>query len=78
MRLWGKVMRGSLLVFAAAFVGVGLFEPKARGVSLGRPEKRHIDRSTHRGQVRGNDVRVRLRILVRCDTFTRDIVVVRP
>ena len=35
MRLWGKLISGSLLVFAAVFVGVGLFEPKARGASLG-------------------------------------------
>jgi hypothetical protein len=34
MRLWGKVMRGSLLAFAAVFVGVGLFVPEARGVGL--------------------------------------------
>ena len=35
MRLWGKVVSGSLLVFAAVFVGVGLFVPEARAACLG-------------------------------------------
>lgn len=35
MRLWGKVVSGALLVFAAVFVGVGLFVPEARGACLG-------------------------------------------
>jgi hypothetical protein len=35
MRLWGKVMSGSLLVFAAVFAGVGLFVPQARAACLG-------------------------------------------
>lgn len=34
MRLWGKVMSGSLLVFAAVFAGVGLAVPEARGPCL--------------------------------------------
>ena len=35
MRLWGKVMSGSLLVFAAVFAGVGLLVPEARAACLG-------------------------------------------
>ena len=34
MSLWGKVMSGSLLVFAAVFAGVGLFAPQARTACL--------------------------------------------
>lgn len=35
MRLWGRVMSGSLLMFAAVFAGVGLFVPASRQASLG-------------------------------------------
>jgi len=35
MRLWGKVMSGSLLVFAAVFAGVGLVVPEARAACFG-------------------------------------------
>ena len=35
MRLWGKVLSGAFLLFGTLLVGVGLFEPKARGASLG-------------------------------------------
>ena len=35
MRLWGKVISGSLLVFAAVFASVGAFVPEARAASLG-------------------------------------------
>ena len=35
MRLWGKVMSGSLLVFAAVFAGVGLLVPEVRAACLG-------------------------------------------
>ena len=35
MRLWGKVMSGSLLVFAAVFAGVGFFVPEARAACFG-------------------------------------------
>ena len=34
MRLWGKVMSGSLLVFAVVFAGVGLAVPEAREACL--------------------------------------------
>jgi hypothetical protein len=35
MRLWGKVVSGALLVFAAVFAGVGIFVPEARAACLG-------------------------------------------
>jgi hypothetical protein len=35
MRLWGKVMSGSLLVFAAVFAGVGFIVPEARAACFG-------------------------------------------
>ena len=35
MRLWGRVVSGSLLVFAVVFVIVAVAAPEARGVSLG-------------------------------------------
>ena len=35
MRLWGKVMSGSLLVFAAVFAGVGFVVPEARAACFG-------------------------------------------
>ncbi|MEX0734494.1 MAG: hypothetical protein WDZ66_11630 [Steroidobacteraceae bacterium] len=35
MRLWGKVVSGALVVFAAVFAGVGLSVPEARAASLG-------------------------------------------
>ena len=35
MRLWGKVMSGSLLLFAAVFAGVGLVVPEARAACFG-------------------------------------------
>lgn len=35
MRLWGKVVSGSLLVFGAVFAGVGLFVPEARAACFG-------------------------------------------
>ena len=35
MKLWGKVMSGSLLLLAAVFTGVGLAVPEARDASLG-------------------------------------------
>jgi hypothetical protein len=35
MKLWGKVMSGSLLVFAAVFAGVGLVVPEARAACFG-------------------------------------------
>lgn len=35
MKLWGKVMSGSLLVFAAVFAGVGFYVPEARVACLG-------------------------------------------
>ncbi len=34
MRLWGKVVSGSLLLFAAVFAGVGLYVPETRGAAL--------------------------------------------
>lgn len=35
MRLWGKVVSGSVLVFGAVFAGVGLYVPEARAAGLG-------------------------------------------
>lgn len=35
MRLWGKVMSGALLVFAAVFAGVGVVVPEARVACFG-------------------------------------------
>lgn len=34
VRLWGKIVSGALLVFAAVFAGVGLYVPEARAACL--------------------------------------------